>query len=212
MAKKLYAIPLKKVLTLTNDHKSTFNTLTKNRQHLEYAKLLGKSYFSLEVEKFIQFFHIDKETGYALKTLESLHSKVFIDELSLRLNFTQYALEEHNIETKAFFYGYMYLLQGLDKALFEHFLEKLFIHYHIAFNSSSGTEINFMQMANSLAKNRKLDIKESFGETEPNKAYFKLLENGKTLVFKEGKSIKTLRKQAYKEYFYGLLDENDRFK
>lgn len=209
MAKKLYAIPLKKVLTLANEHKSTFNTLTKNRQHLEYAKLLGKSYFSLEVEKFIQFFHIDKETGYALKTLESFHSKVFIHELSLRLNFTQYALEEHNIETKAFFYGYMYFLQGLDKALFEHFLEKLFIHHHIAFNSSSSIEINFTQMATSLAKNRKLDIKESFGETNPNKAYFKLLENGKTLVFKEGKSIKTLRKQAYKEYFYGLLGEND---
>jgi len=209
LAKKLYAVPLKKVLALVAEHKSAFKALTKNRQHLEYAKLLGKSYLCLEVEKFIKFFHIDKDTLYALKTLESFHSKVFIHELSLRLNFSQYALEKHNIETKEFFYGYMYLLQSVDKALFEHFLEKLFIHHHIAFNTSSNTEINFTQMANSLAKNRKLDIKESFSETQPNKAYFKILENGKPVVFKEGKSIKTLRKQAFKEYFYGLLDENN---
>ena len=207
MAKKLYAIPLKRVLALVKEHKSSFRELSKKREHLEYHKLLGKSYYLIEIEKFIKFFKIDKDTSYALKSMENFNSKTFIDKISLRLNFSQFELEEHNLETKEFFYGYVYLLQNLDRKLFEHFLEKLFLHYHIAFNTSSCRDINFTEMATALAKNRKLELKESFGETEANKAYFKIVEDGKTVVFKEGKSIKTLRKQAFKEYFYWLLDE-----
>ena len=209
MAKKLYAVPLKKVLALVKENNSTFKMLTKNRQYLEYVKFLGKSHFTLEIEKQIRFFHIDKDIKYALKTMESFHSKLFIDELALRLNFAQYMLKEQSIDTKEFFFGYMYLLRNFDKVLFEQFLEKLFIHYHITFNNHSNISIDFMQMAISLAKNRKLDIKESFGEKKPHKAYFKILQNDKLVIFKEGKAIKTLRKQAYKEYFYYLLDEND---
>ena len=206
MAKKLYAIPLKKVLELTKEHKSTFRKLLQDRKLLEYYKLLGRSYYLLEIEKFIKFFKIDKDNSYALKSLEGFNSKLFIEELTLRLNFSQFELEKNAIEPKEFFYGYLYLLHDLNKELFEHFLEKLFIHYHTTFKANSNIDINFKEMAIALAKNRKLSLKESFGETEKGKAFFKIIENGEVVVNKEGKSIKTLRKQAFKDYFYYLLE------
>ena len=94
----------------------------------------------------------------------------------------------------------------MNKELFEHFLEKLFIHYHTTIKANSNIDINFKEMAIALAKNRKLSLKESFGETEKGKAFFKIIENGEVVVNKEGKSIKTLRKQAFKDYFYYLLE------
>ena len=206
MAKKLYAIGLKKVLELVKEHKGSFRKLAQERKLLEYYKLLGRSYYLLEIEKFIKFFKIDKDRGYALKVLESFNSKIFIDELALKLNFSQFELEKSSIEAKEFFYGYLYLLQDLDRELFEHFLEKLFIHYQTTFKANSSIDINFKEMAIALAKNRKLSLKESFGESESGKAFFKIIEDGKTVVNKEGKSIKTLRKQAFKDYFYSLLD------
>ena len=206
LAKKLYAVPLRKALELVKEHKSSFRKLAQDRKLLEFYKLLGKSYYLLEIEKFIKFYKIDKDANYALKVLESFNSKVFIKELSLRLNFAQFGLEKSNIELKEFFYGYLYLMQSLDRELFEHFLEKLFIHYHIAFKANTSIDINFKEMAIAIAKNRKLSIKESFGESEAGKAFFKIIEDGKTVVNREGKSIKTLRKQAFKDYFYYLLD------
>ena len=91
MAKKLYAIPLKKVLELVKEHKGSFRKLAQYRKLLEYYKLLGRSYYLLEIEKFIKFFKIDKDRGYALKVLESFNSKIFIDELALKLNFSNLA-------------------------------------------------------------------------------------------------------------------------
>ena len=205
MAKKLYAIPLRKVLELVKEHKSLFRKLAQDRKLLEYYKLLGRSYYILEIEKFIKFFKIDKDINYALKILESFNSIVFIKEIGLRLNFSQFELQNDN-ELKEFFYGYLYLLQDLDRKLFEQFLEKLFIHYHTTFKASSSININFKEMAIALAKNRKLSLKESFGEKEPGKAFFKIIENGEIVVSREGKSIKILRKQAFRDYFYYLLD------
>ena len=208
MAKKLYAVPLKNVLELVKEHKSLFRRLDRDKKLLEYYKLLGKSYYLLEIEKFIKFYKIDKDTTYAIKTIESFNSKLFLEELSLRLNFSQFELES-GVLLKDFFYGYLYLLHNLNRELFEDFLEKLFIHYHLACKPNSNININFKEMALSLAKTRNLSLKESFGEIEKGKVFFKIIEDGEVVVNKEGKSIKTLRKQAYREYFYYLLDEND---
>ncbi len=204
MAKKLYAVPLKNVLELVKEHKSLFRRLDRDKKLLEYYKLLGKSYYLLEIEKFIKFYKIDKDTTYAIKTIESFNSKLFLEELSLRLNFSQFELESE-VLLKDFFYGYLYLLHDLNKELFEDFLAKLFIHYHLAFKQNSNININFKEMALALAKSRKVILKESFGEIEKGKVFFKIIEDGEIVVNKEGKSIKTLRKQAYREYFYFLL-------
>lgn len=207
MAKKIYAIPLKKVLETINKNKTLFRKLLNDRHLLEYYKLLGKSYYILEIEKFIKMFKLDKNTAYALKILEMFNSKIFITEIILRLNFSQFKLEDYNILEKEFFYGFLYILKDLDKKVFELFLEKFFIHYYTTVHISSNIKINFKEISVSIAKSRGLEIRESFKEISVNKVYFKIIQNGKVVVYKEGKSIKTLRKKAFKEYFYYLLNE-----
>lgn len=206
MAKKIYTIPLQKTLEATKNYKSDIFKLTQDRNFLEFNKLFGKSYYYIELEKFIHFFKIDKDISYALKTMENFNSKVFInDEVALRLNFSQYNLEVSNITQKDFFYGYMNLLRVNNEDLFSTLLQKLFIHYHSAFKNNSDIQINFKDIVTSLAKTRNITLKESFGENG-DKSYFILFANTQEAVKKEGKSIKTLRKQCYKEYFYHLID------
>jgi len=204
MAKKLYSVPLKKVLLLTKEKKSEFFRLVRERIFLELNKLYGKSYYLLEIEEFMRFFGIDRDNKYALQTIENFNSKTFIDEIALRLNFSAYELEKNKISKKDFFYAYLYLLKIFDSELFSNFLQKLFLHYHSSYKAPSSININFKEMAIGLAKFKKVIIKESFGENE-NGAYYKILFADK-IIAKSGKSIKTLRKQAYKELFYALLD------
>jgi hypothetical protein len=57
-----------------------------------------------------------------------------------------------------------------------------------------------------MAKNRQITIKESFGEDEEGKSYFKIYCDGLITVEIHGNSIKTLRKKAYKKLCFILLD------
>jgi len=204
MAKKIYALPLKKVLELIKNNKNLFKEPLYNKHLLEYYKLIGKSYYILEIRKFIEFFKLNKDTSYALKILEMFNSKIFINEIAIRLNFSQFKLEEFNILEKDFFYAFLYVLKSVDKELFELFLEKFFIHYYTTVHMPSNIKINFKEMSIAIAKIRGLEVKESFREISKNRAYFKIIENGKVVIYKEGKSIKTLRKKAFKEYFFLL--------
>jgi hypothetical protein len=77
MAKKVYHIPLQQALDFTKTNKSTLTKLTNNPKNLEYSKLLGRSYYTLEIEKFIRFFKIDKDVNYALSSIEYFHSNIF---------------------------------------------------------------------------------------------------------------------------------------
>ena len=61
-------------------------------------------------------------------------------------------------------------------------------------------------MALALLKAKSMDIKESFGE-ETNGSYFTISLNNKIVVQKRGRVIKTLRKKAYKELFFYLIDK-----
>ena len=205
MAKKIYALPLKKVLELVKNNKTLFKEPLYNKHLLEYYKLIGKSYYILEIKKFIEFFKLNKDTSYALKILEMFNSKIFINEIAIRLNFSQFKLEELNILEKDFFYAFIYVLKNIDEELFELFLEKFFIHYYTTIHMPSNIKINFKEMSIAIAKTRGLEVKESFKEISKNLACFKIIENGKVVVYKEGKSIKTLRKKAFKEYFQILI-------
>ena len=88
MAKHFYHIPLQNTLAFIKTHKSTLNTTMRDKKTLEYYKQLGKSYYTLQVETFVEFFKIDKELDYALKTLEYFHSSLFIAELYKTQPFT----------------------------------------------------------------------------------------------------------------------------
>ena len=56
-----------------------------------------------------------------------------------------------------------------------------------------------------MAKQRNLNIKESFGE-DIDGSYFKILLDDVVLIEEKGKLIKTLRKKAYKKLFDFVLD------
>jgi len=204
MAKHFYQIPLQKTLTFIKTHKSALASLATDKKRLEYNKQLGKSYYTLEIERFITFFKIDKELDYALKTVEYFNSTLFMAELHKILNFSQFELSQHKVETKAFFYAFCYLYAKNDAEAFALFMEKTFLHYHTAFNAESNTHIDHQEMSHALAKSKKVTLKESFGEEEEG-SFFKIFVDEKMQVAEKGKRIKTLRKKAYKKLFYYLV-------
>jgi len=205
MAKHFYHIPLQNTLTFIKTHKSTLNATMRDKKTLEYYKQLGKSYYTLQVETFVEFFKIDKELDYALKTLEYFHSSVFMAELHTVLNLSQFELEAHKVDSKEFFYALCYYYAKDDANEFELFIQKTFLHYHTAFNAQSNIVVDHKEMSQALAKSKKLTIKESFGEDDK-ESFFKLLLDGKQMLEERGKRIKTLRKKAYRKLFYMLLE------
>ena len=199
MAKKIYSIPLQKSLKELANIKSKLNRLSKDNLYLELHSLRGKAYYFLEIEKFINFFKINKDETYSIKTIEYFNSKIFIEILSKHFNFSQYKIKEDNL--KPFFYAFCSLFESFDKDSFSNLFFKLFLHYHSQVNNSSNIEIDFKSISQALAKSRGLTIKESYKEIE-NQVFFNLLLNQKVAVSLKGKSIKTLRKKAYKKLFF----------
>jgi len=66
-------------------------------------------------------------------------------------------------------------------------------------------ELNFKNLSFSLIKGIEITINESFSVVDE-KAVFKLLLNKNVHIELSGNSIKTLRKRAYKQLFYDLID------
>jgi len=205
MAKKFYSVPLEKARVFIKEYRSDIDKLTRDKKTLEYNKLLGKAYYTVAIENFINFFKIDKNTKYALSTLEYFNSIEFIDALYKHLNFTQFDLEQNKINKKDFFYAFCTVFSKKDRELFNSLFEKLFLHYHSAFNKQTDINIDYKEMAKSLAVSKKLKIKESFGELEGS-CYFKIALDEKIVIDMQGNSIKTLRKKGYKELFLYILD------
>jgi len=205
MAKHFYHIPLRKALNFIKEYKSKINSLYQDKKKLIYYKELGKSYYNLQIESFLHFFKIDKNLDYTLKSMEYFHSTLFIDEMYKILNFSQFDIKDEKVEKKAFFYAFCYLFSKKEQFNFELFIQKTFLHYHTSFNTNSNIQIDHQDMCHSLAKTKKVKIKESFGEDNEN-AFFKLLLNEKIIIQERGKRIKTLRKKAYKRLFYYLIE------
>ncbi len=197
MAKKVYHIPLREALEFTKTNKSKLTKLTIDLKHLEYSKLLGKSYYTLEIEIFIKFFKIDKEYNYALSTMEYFHSNIFLNEASKLLSFSQFNLGTNQSRQKDFFYAFCLLFHQHNKEAFSLFMQKLFLHYHATFNTHSNIEIDYQEMSQALLKSQKRACRDSFGE-EKESAFFKIFIDDKITIEERGKRIKTLRKKAYK--------------
>ncbi len=205
MAKHIYHIPLQNTLHFIKNNKTQLKHLTTDKKQLEYYKLLGKSYYYLQIEEFIAFFKIDKDLSYALNTIEYFNSVIFLDEVFKSLNFTQFNLEEGNVNPKDFFYAFCYLYFQNSAEDFNLFMQKTFLHYHTAFNKNSNININHKEMCHTLAKSKNMVLKESFGEDDT-KSFFKIFLDDKIIINENGRLIKTLRKKAYKKLFYYLID------
>jgi len=196
MAKKIYHIPLEKMRAFISKEKTYLHKMLKEKQTLEYCQRLGKMRYDEQVENFLIFFKIDKNISYALKNMDYFASKHFIDEMALHLNFVQFDLP--NPKTKRdFFYGLFYLLHSKDKPLFEVFLHQIFLHYHASFNAQSNISIDYKEIAQTLLKIQNKSTKESFGEDDSG-AFFRVFVDEEECVGIRGKSIKSLRKEAYK--------------
>lgn len=207
MAKHIYHIPLQKIQQSIKHNKDDINKLCLDKKLLEFNKLIGKSHYSIAVESFIKFFKIDKDITYALNTLEYFNSSTFIDIITNHFNFTQFTLEENKIAKKDFFYAVCNILYTDDNKLFKLFFEKTFIHYHSSYNNQSNIHIDYKDMVITLAKSKKLDIKESFGENDTG-SFFKLYINDELFIDEKGKLIKSLRKKAYKNLLFYLLNSH----
>jgi len=205
MAKYFYHVPLQKAHAFIKREKTELNRFCTDRQLLSYVQQLGKCYYLMEVESFITFFKIDKEIGYALKTISHFQSMEYIEKMNTSLHFSQFLLEKNSIDPKAFFYAFCYLYAKNEPEEFGQFIQKSCIHYHSAFQPESPIEIKYREICKVLAKNRKITLRESFGE-EGDEAYFRLFIDGRLVVEERGKRIKTLRKKAYKKLFYRLID------
>ena len=208
MAKKVYHIPLQQSQHFIKANKAELNSLCTNKKYLEYTKLLGKSYYQLQIEKFMFFFKINKDITHALNTLEYFNGAKFLDEIFVHLNFSQFNLEKNNVINKDFFYGFCYILTQKNTTLFELLMQKLFLHYHTTFNNTSNINIDYKDMALSIVKSKTITLKESFGEDEKG-SFFKILLDGEVVIDEKGKLIKTLRKKVYKNLFYYLIDLDD---
>ena len=140
MAKKIYHIPLQKTLVFIKHKKDTLLKLAQDKTFLELNKLIGKAFYTVELDKFMNYFKILKDTKYTLATLEFFNSTQFIDTAFTHLSLKQLEVENNPINTKDFFYAFLNILQKEDNKLFTYFLEKLFIHYHKSFVNA--TNIN----------------------------------------------------------------------
>ena len=208
MAKKVYHIPLQQTLQFIKKNKAELNNLTTDKKLLEYSKLLGKSHYHLEIERFIHFFKIEKDITHSLNTIEYFNSAKFIDEIFNLLTFSQFDLDKSEINYKDFFYGVCYIFSKNNSKLFELFMQKIFLHFHTTFNPNSNIKIDYKDMSITLIKSKKYTLKESFGE-DKNGSYFKILLDEKIVIDERGKLIKTLRKKVYKKLFYYLIDLDD---
>jgi len=196
MAKKLYHLPLQRIRTFLSEHKSTLGSNLKNSKKLEYSKRFGKAYYLLEIERFVSFLKIDKELEYALKLIGYFESKKFIDQL---INLME--LESFCEAKREHLYSVLHYLQEHEPKLFADFLQQSFMHYHTSQTQTPKT--NPQTLATALAKSKKIDFKESFGEEE-GEAYFRIVVGGVVVVEKRGKMIRRLKKEAYKIWL-GML-------
>jgi hypothetical protein len=68
-------------------------------------------------------------------------------------------------------------------------------------------------MVQGYIKGKNIVLKESYKiDNTKNEANFKILIDGDIVIDADGKSIKTLRKKAYKQIFFYLLDKKEDIK
>jgi len=218
MAKKLYSTGIRYVQQFITEHKSHINALLQNPLSFEYSKIFGRSHYEIKIQEFIEAFKIDKDLDYAVSVLNNYKSYTFIYELYRRLNLerfetpkvAQMPLHAQKDMHKSIFYTFVFYVQSLPDPLHEEIHKRLFrfyfLHMLMMVHRKSNLVLDYQKLCQGLLKQKQLNVKESF-HTQEDKAVFKLFLSGRELLQMEGKSLKTLRKKAYKKLFYDLLDE-----
>ena len=209
MAKHLYQIGFKNIQKYIFENKTIINSHILDNTKLELSRNFGKSYYEIDILNFLETFKIIDEPRYALQILNIFKSSSFVgqlyDYLGLKIFENKNIVDRHNI-----FYSFVYFLHTDISSQKEKIIDKLFLHYFLHFLSSikqqSNINLNYKDMTLSCVKNKNLILKEIFSvDDDTNMMIFKILLNDKIAIQLKGKSIKTLRKKAYKDIFHLLI-------
>ena len=224
MAKHLYHIGFNSIKQYISQNKSILNSYISDNDKIQVSKLFGKAYYEVAMYEFMKAYKIINDTKYSLQVLNVFKSNLFVDTLFSHLGldmFENIANKNKNMnrDKKAIFYTFVYFLfengndekESIKDKLFRHY----FLHYLSTMNKETSTNINFQDMTKSYIKsmkNKNITLKESYKilenkeDMEDKKVIFYILIDKKVIITLEGKSIKTLRKKAYKKIFFWLID------
>jgi hypothetical protein len=198
MAKHIYHIPFNDTQNFIKTHKSTIIELISSDQSLQYNSHIGKAYYELAIKEFVEFFKIDSDIDYAVQTQTYFKSSSFFEYLFELLNLNQFPSKSPSHKTNIF-YGFCVIFASKDRLLFDMFFQKAFLHFFSQFSSSSPINIDYKNILELIAKQHNQHLKESFGQDDSQKSYFKIYLDDELIINIQGKSIKSLRKKAYKK-------------
>ena len=211
MAKKLHQIGFNHIKHYISKNKDLINRYINNSDKHQLAKQFGKSYYEIAIKDFFDKQKIYKNPKYALQTLNIFKSKQFIQELSVYLDLAMFKDKESQT---SIFYSFVYFLydninpdkKDIQLKLFHHY----FLHHISTINTQTPTNLNYKNMTLAYIKGKDITIKESYKiDEDTQNVNFKILLNGKAKIDLDGKSVKTLRKKAYKLIFFYLLDHKE---
>ena len=189
----------------------------------ELSKVFGRGYYEVAIKDFFIQHKINKDPKYALQILNIFKANKFIQELYLQLdlkifedmiytkNLSQSSLSDYQ---KSIFYSFVYFIYTNINPTKEDIQFKLFSHYFLhnisIVNTKTQTNINYKNMTQGYIKGKDIVLKESYKIDEmKNEVNFRILLDSEIVVDIYGRSVKTLRKKAYKQVFFYLLDKED---
>ncbi|WP_457639909.1 hypothetical protein [Persephonella sp.] len=216
MGKKLYFTGFKKIDRYLEEKEEEFLKLLKNKADFEYSRTFGKAIFYMKIKNFIDSFHLQKDKHFALKVFNILSSYECINELFKRTKLKDFLKNiELSLDEKAktlnLFYSFAYFLDTDSSPFAKDIQERIFIRYFLHFymfaRKDSGRNINYQDMIKNLLKGKIADIREVIRNNQDG-IEFILLFNGEEIFKENGKSIKTLRKKAYKKLLFYILEDN----
>ena len=223
MSKKLYQVGFHRIKHFISKHKDLINRYIKNSDKHELSKIFGKAYYEIAIKDFFTEFKINKNPKYALQVLNIFKSVQFIQEIYIQLGLEMFedelyvqTLNETSLKDyqKSIFFSFVYFIyidtnsqkEDIRLKLFSHY----FLHYVSTINTKTDTNLNYKDMTATYIKGKNIEIKESYKIDKDDKnVNFKILVDKKVHISLDGLSIKTLRKKAYKEIFFYLLDNQE---
>ncbi len=222
MAKKLYQIGFTSIRNYISSHKSLINKNIKNSETHELAKVFGRSFYEIAIKDFFTGYKIDRNPKYALQVLNVFKSFNFINNLYVHLELNMFEDTTHvkklnqlsiNDYQKSIFYCFVYFICTGTDAQKEDIKRKVFLHYFLHHISviipKTDTYLNYKDMTLSYIKGKNVSIKESYKiDSDSENVNFKILLNEQIKINLDGNSVKTLRKKAYKQVFFYLIDEH----
>jgi len=217
MAKKLYFTGFKRINQYLEEKEEEFTKLLKSRADFEYSRTFGKAIFYLKIQQFLKRFHIEKDKSHALKVFNILSSYECINELLKRTLLKDFLKEinissDEKVKTLNLFYSFVYFLENdssnsiFAKDTQERIFTRYFLHFYMFARKDKGRNINYQDIVKYLLKGKIADIKEIVKRSSEH-VEFTLIFNEKEIFKENGKSIKSLRKKAYKKLLFYILED-----